>query len=84
MDTDWHAECKSAATGTTSADFIVPPAALSQVQRLFQDEDQLKVARSGNHLGFRADNTEIYTRLIEGSYPNYEQVIPKDNDKLLL
>ena len=73
---------KVAATGTTSADFIVPPAALSQVQRLFQDEDQLKVARSGNHLGFRADNTEIYTRLIEGSYPNYEQVIPKDNDKL--
>jgi DNA polymerase-3 subunit beta len=70
------------ATGTTSADFIVPPAALSQVQRLFKDEDQLKVARSGNHLGFRADNTEVYTRLIEGSYPNYEQVIPKDNDKL--
>jgi len=25
--------------------------------------------------------TEVYTRLIEGTYPNYEQVIPKDNDK---
>ncbi|MBT8397874.1 MAG: DNA polymerase III subunit beta, partial [Gemmatimonadetes bacterium] len=23
----------------------------------------------------------VYTRLIEGTYPNYEQVIPKDNDK---
>ena len=73
---------KVEATGTTSADFIVPPPALTQVQRLFKDEDQLMVARSGNHLGFRADNTEVYTRLIEGSYPNYEQVIPKDNDKL--
>ncbi len=65
----------------TSADFIVPPAALQQVQRLFKTEDQLEVARDGNHLGFRSSGKEVYTRLIEGSYPNYEQVIPKDNDK---
>lgn len=69
-------------TGTTSADFIVPPAALQQVQRLFKDDDALNVARSGNHLGFKSERTEVYTRLIEGSYPNYEQVIPKDNDKI--
>ena len=65
----------------TSTDFIVPPAALQQVQRLFRDEDNLCVSRSGNHLGFRSGGTEVYTRLIEGAYPNYEQVIPKDNDK---
>jgi DNA polymerase III subunit beta len=72
---------KVESTGTPSADFIVPPAALGQVQRLFKDEDQIEVARSDNHLGFRAASTEVYTRLIEGTYPNYEQVIPKDNDK---
>jgi DNA polymerase-3 subunit beta len=66
---------------TTSSDFIVPPAALHQVQRLFKAEDDLEVARDGNHLGFRSSGTEVYTRLIEGTYPNYEQVIPKDNDK---
>jgi DNA polymerase-3 subunit beta len=73
----------------TSTDFIVPPAALQQVQRLFEDGDQIEVAwdRGGdgaarkNHLGFRSRATEVYTRLIEGSYPNYEQVIPRDNDK---
>ena len=68
-------------TGTRSADFIVPPAALGQVQRLFKDSDSIEVARSDNHLGFRAASTEVYTRLIEGTYPNYEQVIPRDNDK---
>jgi DNA polymerase-3 subunit beta len=68
----------------TSADFIVPPAALQQVQRLFKGEDELQVAREGNHLGFRSASTEVYTRLIEGSYPNYEQVIPKDNDKVAI
>ena len=73
---------KVEATGTPSADFIVPPAALSQVQRLFKDDDEIQVARSENHLGFRAASTEVYTRLIEGTYPNYEQVIPRDNDKV--
>lgn len=72
------------ASTATSADFIVPPAALQQVQRLFKNDDALEVARDGNHLGFRADGTEVYTRLIEGSYPNYEQVIPKDNDRFAI
>lgn len=65
----------------TSADFIIPPAALQQVQRLFKTEETLDVARDGNHLGFRSSGTEVYTRLIEGTFPNYEQVIPKDNDR---
>ena len=65
-----------------SADFLVPPNALQQVQRLFKDDDTLEVARSGNHLGFRADFTEVYTRLIEGTYPNYDHLIPRDNDKV--
>jgi DNA polymerase-3 subunit beta len=75
---------RAGSSGTPSADFIVPPAALQQVQRLFKDDDTLEVARSGNHLGFRTATTEVYTRLIEGSYPNYDQVIPRDNDKVAL
>lgn len=75
-------------TGTSntesSVDLIVPPVALQQVQKLFEDEDEIEVAQSGNHLGFRAKNTEVFTRLIDGSYPNYEQVIPKDNDKIAI
>ena len=66
------------------ADLIVPPKALAQVQRLFSPEDEIEVARSENHLGFRQDGTRVYTRLIEGPYPNYEQVIPKDNDRVAL
>lgn len=68
----------------TTTQLIVPPAALQQVQRLFEKEGTVQVARGGNHLGFSADGTEVYTRLIEGTYPNYEQVIPKDNDKFAI
>ena len=78
---------KGVAAGPSNApseDFIVPPIALQQVQRLFESKETLEVAKSGNHLGFRVNGTEVYTRLIEGTYPNYEQVIPKDNDKFAI
>jgi DNA polymerase-3 subunit beta len=63
------------------ADLIIPPKALEQIRRLFPAEEELEVAQGENHLGFRSPFTSVYTRLIEGPYPGYEQVIPKDNDK---
>ena len=72
----------SGSGGAGTAEFIVPPSALNQVERLFDGDGELTVARAANHLGFRSDTREVYTRLIDGRYPNYEQVIPKDNDKL--
>jgi DNA polymerase III subunit beta len=71
----------SAGTGAGQADLIVPPKALEQIRRLFRPEDDIDIARSENHLGFRSTTTQVFTRLIEGPYPNYEQVIPRENDK---
>lgn len=64
-----------------SSDLIVPPKALEQVRKLFPPEEELEIARGDNHIGFRSPFTAVYTRLIEGPYPNYDQVIPKDNDR---
>lgn len=66
----------------SSTDLIVPPKALEQVRRLFPAEEELEIGRGENHIGFRSPFTVVYTRLIEGPYPNYEQVIPRDNDKV--
>src|SRR3990172_7212364 len=68
-------------SGSTQADLIVPPKALEQIRRLFPADQDVEIAKSENHLGFRAGGTQVYTRLIEGPYPNYEQVIPRENDK---
>jgi DNA polymerase-3 subunit beta len=65
-------------------DLIVPPKALEQIRRLFPAEEELEIARGDNHLGFRSPFTSVFTRLVEGPYPNYEQVIPKDNDRYAL
>ncbi len=67
--------------GGTATEFIVPPKALEQVRRLFGPSDEVEIAKSDNHLGFRTGSTQVFTRLIEGPYPNYEQVIPRENDK---
>ena len=71
-------------SGTPAADLIVPPKALEQVRRLFPADEELEIARGDNHLGFRSPFTVVYTRLIEGPYPNYDQVIPKDNDRVAI
>lgn len=68
--------------GGQQADLIVPPKALDQIKRLFAADDEVELAKSENHLGFRSASTQVFTRLIEGPYPNYEQVIPRENDKL--
>ena len=67
--------------GGQKAELIIPPKALEQIRRLFPAEEELEVAQGENHLGFRSPFTSVFTRLIEGPYPGYEQVIPKDNDK---
>ena len=73
-----------AADSAPSNDLIVPPKALEQVRRLFPAEEELEIGRGENHIGFKSPFTVVYTRLIEGPYPNYEQVIPKDNDRIAI
>lgn len=70
--------------GSPANDLIIPPKALEQVRRLFPAEEDLEVAKGENHLGFRSPLTTVYTRLIEGPYPNYDQVIPRDNDRIAI
>ncbi len=69
--------------GGGQADLIIPPKALEQIRRLFGGDEEIEIGKSDNHLGFRSTTTQVFTRLIEGPYPNYEQVIPRENDKSL-
>jgi len=75
-------EVAAKAAGTRNTDLIVPPKALEQIRRLFPAEEELEVAQGENHVGFRSPFTSVFTRLIEGPYPSYDQVIPRENDKV--
>ena len=57
---------------------IVPAKAVSELMRILKDEGEVKISFSENQLSFELDDTLLITRLIEGEYPNFEQVIPKE------
>lgn len=63
---------------------ILHPKALAMVARLPAERETVRVAFAQNHVGFRGDGWEILTRTIEGPYPDYQRVLPKDNDKVLV
>ncbi|MHB1861488.1 MAG: DNA polymerase III subunit beta [Gemmatimonadaceae bacterium] len=67
-----------------TGDLIIPPKALEQIRRLFPADEELEIGKGENHLAFRSPFTTVYTRLIEGPYPPYDQVIPRDNDKVAI
>jgi DNA polymerase-3 subunit beta len=62
--------------------FIVPEKALTQVHKTF-DGGKTSVTVSEDHVRFKNDDTIIVSRLIDAQYPNYESVIPRENDRLL-
>ena len=85
--TNGHRLAKMDVPATSSAgsnDLIIPPKALEQVRRLFPAEEELEIGRGENHIAFRSPFTAVYTRLIEGPYPPYDQVIPRDNDRVAI
>ncbi len=61
------------------ARLIVPAKALGELARALRGEpDPLSVVVSGarNQIFFRAGGAEVTSRLIDGGFPNYQQVIP--------
>ena len=67
------------ATGVTEPlNLIIPPKTLALVNHLFGPEEAVQIAANERHIGFRSETTQLVSRLIEGPYPNYKQVIPSD------
>jgi len=65
-------------------DVIIPLKALHHLQRLVAETTEtVTVELSKNHARFTAGPTTLTTKLIEGPFPNYEQVLPKQNNKML-
>ena len=56
--------------------FIVPTKAISELNRLLQDKGEIKIKVGGNQVSFETGPTQIISKLVEGNYPNYKQVIP--------
>jgi len=60
------------------ADFIVPTKAVTELQRLLSDDGEIKVSMGSGQIAFDLSKTLLVSKLIEGNYPNYRQVIPSE------
>lgn len=56
---------------------IVPARTLQEVLRTLNQGGQVTVTVSENQIHFSYQETEIVSRLIEGQYPDYQQILPK-------
>jgi DNA polymerase-3 subunit beta len=57
---------------------ILPTKAVQELQRILRDEEPLTISFAENQVSFDLGNTFLYSKLIEGNYPNYKQVVPAE------
>jgi DNA polymerase-3 subunit beta len=65
----------------SSGEFIVPAKAVNEINRLLQEKGDVEIKFGDNQASFTLKNEKdlsvlVITKLIEGNYPNYRQVIP--------
>lgn len=64
---------------------IVPRKTVAEIRKLLDDtsSEQVAVSLSDNKIRFAVEDVTLTSKLIDGTYPDYERVIPTDNDKVL-
>jgi len=65
-------------------DVIIPKKSLNEILKLSSEggseEDSVEFASDDNHLFFAVGKRRVSTRLVSGQFPNYELVLPKENE----
>ena len=63
---------------TKNFSIIVPQRTMAEVGRLLDDAvENVEIKVGENQVYFKLGPTEVVSRLVEGTYPDYEQIIPK-------
>jgi len=57
---------------------IIPLKTINEVYKLLSNTGTCKISFDSKQCYFKIDETEIISRVIEGQFPNYKQIIPKE------
>jgi DNA polymerase-3 subunit beta len=68
----------------STAEFIMPKKPLTMLRQSLMSADEVQVTYNETNAQFVYDNVVLSCRLIDGRYPNYEAVIPRENPNKLL
>ena len=84
--TDAHKLVKYTRTDVTAdktAEFIMPKKQLNLLKGVLSGEEDVTIEYNDANAKFTFENFVLICRLIDGKYPNYEAVIPKENPNKL-
>lgn len=59
-------------------ELLVPSKTVAEVQRLLKDKGSVEVSFVENQVAFNMDGTLLVSKLVDGIFPNYRQVIPTE------
>ena len=62
-------------------DALIPKKALLELVKISRDGGDVAFGEDQNHIYFETGGRLLITRKLTGNFPNYEMVMPKDNDK---
>ncbi len=63
---------------------IIPRKTVAELRKLLDEESgDVEIGLSDTRIQFRAGPFMLTSKLIDGTFPEYERVIPRDNDKVL-
>jgi DNA polymerase-3 subunit beta len=88
--TDGHRLAMSETPADVSIDelrqVIIPRKGVLELNRLFSgdSDEEVRVVMSSNHIRTTTDNFTFTSKLIDGKFPDYQQVIPKNNKQEML
>jgi len=57
-------------------DLIVPTKAINELQRMVRDDGDVVISAGENMVSFALNRTFLVSKVVDGTYPNYRQVIP--------
>jgi DNA polymerase-3 subunit beta len=85
VTTDGHRlafiEKKLDAAGEATMDALIPKKALLELVKISREGGDVSFGEDQNHIYFETGSRLLITRKLTGNFPNYEMVMPKDNDK---
>jgi DNA polymerase-3 subunit beta len=63
------------------AEVILPTKAVSELLHTLGDEEEVRLQTDGNKIAMEFDDVVMTSKVIEGTYPNFKQVIPTSSDE---
>lgn len=66
-------------TSEVTSEFIVPKKPLNTLKSLLTETEQVEIHATSSNVKFVGEHQVFITKLIDAKFPNYENVIPKDN-----